>query len=188
VSVVATRPTRELVPIGQYPARCIDVYDAGFWPGLEAGHVHKVKVVFYLGQDSKTGRHLYIELFERLSLGEKANLTKYLTSWRGKPFTAEELKGFDLERLVNAPALIQVAHKAKRDGSDRDYIAAVMGLPKGLTAPATPADYKRDKDRPEQFASRYPDPYAKSASSPARTESEGDFPGALADEDDDLPF
>jgi hypothetical protein len=135
VSVVATRPTRELVPIGQYPARCIDVYDAGFWPGLEAGHVHKVKVVFYLGQDSKTGRHLYIELFERLSLGEKANLTKYLTSWRGKPFTAEELKGFDLERLVNAPALIQVAHK-------RSAMAA--------TATTSPPswDCRRDSRRP----------------------------------------
>ena len=41
-----------------------------------------------------------------LSLNEKANLRKMLAGWRGRDFTPEELKGFSLKKILNAPCLV----------------------------------------------------------------------------------
>ncbi len=45
-----------------------------------------------------------------LSLHEKATLRKDLESWRGKKFSEDELKGFDLKKLLGAACQIQVLH------------------------------------------------------------------------------
>src|SRR5688572_25099842 len=42
------------------------------------------------------------------SLSEKANLRKMLESWRGRPFTKEELEGFDVMNVVDVPCMISV--------------------------------------------------------------------------------
>ena len=39
---------------------------------------------------------------------EKANLSKDLTSWRGRPFTEDEKKGFDISNLVGKVCQINV--------------------------------------------------------------------------------
>ena len=70
-----------------------------------------------------------------LSLGKKANLRAALQSWRGRPFTEEELKGFELNKLIGANCLINVIHKKSDDGS-KTYarIEGLMPLPKGMPA------------------------------------------------------
>lgn len=65
-----------------------------------------------------------------LSLGEKANLRKDLQTWRGKAFTADELKGFDLHRLLGVPCQIQIIHN-KKDDKVYANITAIMPMPKG---------------------------------------------------------
>ena len=54
-----------------------------------------------------------------------------LTSWRGKEFTEDELKGFDLKSILNKPCMVQVGRNKK----DRAKVQAVMSLPKGMTVP-----------------------------------------------------
>lgn len=182
--LIASRNTTPPVPVGQYAARCIDVFDAGWWENMEGAETNKCKVVFYLGKDEETGRDLYIDLFETLSLSKKANLTKHLENWRGTPFTPEELKGFDIEKLLNKGALIQVASKPKQDGTPRTIIGAIMQLPKGMKAPDAPADYKRDQDRDEPMATKFP-----RKKQPAAAKSDADAGADVKkDEDDDLPF
>ncbi len=66
-----------------------------------------------------------------LTLGEKANLRKDLESWRGKAFTAEELEGFDLHKLIGANCMIQIIHKSK-DNKTYANISAILPLYKGL--------------------------------------------------------
>jgi hypothetical protein len=68
-----------------------------------------------------------------LSLGKKATLRAALQSWRGRPFTEEELKGFELSKLLGANCLINVIHKTSDDGS-KTYarIEGLMPLPKGM--------------------------------------------------------
>jgi hypothetical protein len=67
-----------------------------------------------------------------LSLGERANLRKDLESWRGRIFTPEELKGFDIQNLIGANCMIQVIHKTK-DGKTFANISAILPLYKGMS-------------------------------------------------------
>lgn len=69
-----------------------------------------------------------------LSLGDKANLRKDLQAWRGKPFTPDELRGFDIAKLLGVPATITVTHTEK-DGRTYANIASVGGIPKGMPKP-----------------------------------------------------
>ena len=64
-----------------------------------------------------------------LSLSEKANLRRDLENWRGKAFTPEELKGFDISKLLGKPCQIGVTHDTK-DGKTYANISGVMGLSK----------------------------------------------------------
>lgn len=68
------------------------------------------------------------------SLHEKANLRKVLESWRGRSFTADELKGFDTKNILGAPCFLNIVHNEK-DGRTYANVAAVMPLPKGMEKP-----------------------------------------------------
>src|SRR5690349_18426253 len=58
-----------------------------------------------------------------VSLGDKANLRKDLQAWRGKPFTPDELRGFDIAKLLGVPATITVTHTEK-DGKTYANVAS----------------------------------------------------------------
>ncbi len=60
----------------------------------------------------------------------KTNL--WLSAWRGRAFTEQELAGFDLAKVVGAPCLLNVIHEMK-DGKVREKIASISPLPKGMT-------------------------------------------------------
>ena len=77
------------------------------------------------GVAAGSGTHTVNEKFS------KASLRKDLESWRGQPFTKEELKGFDLKNILGASCQLQVVHNVS-DGKTYANIAAVMGLPKGV--------------------------------------------------------
>ena len=76
-----------------------------------------------------------ISQFYTLSLDPKANLRKALDAWRGKPFSKQELDGFDIKKLLGVGCQVQVIHKAGEGGDVRDRVNAVMALPQGMTAP-----------------------------------------------------
>lgn len=71
------------------------------------------------------------------SLNEKATLRGVLKSWRGRDFTADELKGFDLKNVLGAACLISVVHS--EDGQYAN-VEAVMALPKGAPKPKATHD------------------------------------------------
>lgn len=175
-------------PEGQYAARCIDVVDMG-WQRTDYGPKYKVRVVFYCGkverreiEGEKRDVPLTVVGFFTASLNEKANLRKFLQSWRGKAFSPEELTMFDLERMLDASALIQVAHHKAPNGKTYANITSIMRLPHGMAAPAKPHDYMRVCERPEWTGpAPHPDttPEHEQEPAPAYTGSS---------EDDDLPF
>ena len=43
-----------------------------------------------------------------VSLHEKANLRKFLSAWRGRDFTTEEAKAFDVSKLLGAYCMVNV--------------------------------------------------------------------------------
>jgi hypothetical protein len=65
------------------------------------------------------------------SLHPKASLRADLESWRGRKFSPEELKQFDISKLLGAPCLLQVGRSEK----DRAKVLAVMSVPKGMAVP-----------------------------------------------------
>ncbi len=65
-----------------------------------------------------------------LSLNEKANLRKMLESWRGKTFTEEELKGFNLRNVLGAKCMLNIVNAQKQNGDTFSKVGAVVKLPK----------------------------------------------------------
>jgi hypothetical protein len=69
-----------------------------------------------------------------MSLDERSTLRKMLQSWRGSAFTAEELQGFDLKKLLGAACQLQLIHKTNERGTFA-VVENIMQLPKGTPAP-----------------------------------------------------
>ncbi|MCL1855872.1 MAG: hypothetical protein FWF86_09075, partial [Clostridia bacterium] len=63
-------------------------------------------------------------------------LRKMLQSWRGAAFTAEELQGFDLKKLLGAGCQLQLIHKTNERGVFA-VVENIMALPKGTPKPET---------------------------------------------------
>jgi hypothetical protein len=134
------------VPAGVTPGRCYCIADLGT-PTEAFGTFEprrKVCLIFELPEHriqlERDGKQVdlpkAISARYTLSLGDKANLRHVLEAWRGRPFTPEELKGFDLEKVLGAPGLLNIVHKPRKDGSGSvAVIASISPLPKGLKCP-----------------------------------------------------
>ena len=70
-----------------------------------------------------------------LSMNEKANLRKFLESWRGKGFTEEEAKVFDITKLLGVPCMLSIIHKESKKGNEFEVISSVAAMPKGVECP-----------------------------------------------------
>lgn len=64
------------------------------------------------------------------SLHDKSTLRKDLQAWRNKPFTEEELKGFNLLKILNKPCQMQIILEEK-NGNKYNNISSIMALNKG---------------------------------------------------------
>lgn len=126
------------------------------------------------------------------SLGEKANLRKDLQAWRGKAFTEEELRKFDISKLLGVPATVTVTHKPKESGGVYANVTSVGGLPKGTPRPSAEGDPLIYGDEDRAAFDRLPkwlkekiDGQVQDEPMPER-QAEPDL--AHADLDDDIPF
>lgn len=127
----------ELAPAGTYAARCFKIIDMGtqpvVWQGTESS-AKKILLMWELADPDvrmSDGRPFIISKRYTASLNEKAALRKDLESWRGKPFTPEELRSFDVGRLLGQPCMLSVLH-ADKGGRTYANISALMKLPRGL--------------------------------------------------------
>jgi len=86
-----------------------------------------------------------------LSMDDRSTLHKMLKSWRGKAFTAEELQGFDLRKLLGAGCQLQVIHKSNDRGTFA-VVENIMQLPKGAAKPEAESTGFFDMDDAETYA------------------------------------
>ena len=132
------------VPAGTYAARCYSMIHIGTvaedYMG-ESKELNKVRITWELPTEKKVfkeenGEQPYSVSKEfTLSMHEKANLRKFLESWRGKGFTEEEAKSFDITKLLGKSCLISIIHKTSKQGSQYAVISSCSTLPKGMTCP-----------------------------------------------------
>lgn len=134
------------VPQGTHLAICYMVVDLGKQREEYQGQnrvQHKIYLRWELPNervewDDKDNIHregpASIGAFYTLSLHEKSTLRGHLEAWRGRAFTAEELAGFDVSKLLGVGCMVTVTHK-EANGRVRDRVTAVSGLPKGMPKP-----------------------------------------------------
>ena len=158
---------------GTYSARLVQLVDLGHqtsvWEGQEKT-AHKILLTFEItdAENRRTdGTAHTISRRYTASLHPKAGLRKLLESWRGRPFTADELKSFDLKTLLGVPCLVGIIHETKGDKTFAN-LSSIMRLPKGFApGPDTEPLVHFDLNEPDwqvfaQLSSRLQDQIAAS--------------------------
>jgi hypothetical protein len=134
---------RELIPSGNYVARCYQMIEIGtVMENFPTGPKQQTKVrigwelptELRVFDEAKGEQPLVISNEYTLSMNEKSNLRKMLASWRGKDFTEEEAKCFDVTNLVGVPCFLNIIHKPKKTDPSSIYesIGSISALPKGF--------------------------------------------------------
>ena len=199
------------IPEGAYTAVCNLLVDLGFHYNPAFGTRSERVMIGWVIPDetytNKDGNLVPRTLTQEYtnSLSKKSNLRPMLASWRGKDFTAEELKGFSLRNVVGAPCMLNVIHKQTKSGKTIATVAGVMRLPKNMPAPkleGNPILFDFDEDPlenidllPEWIANKIKESetYMDKAAAQIKDEVDGPAPAALEEipdgtGEDELPF
>ena len=197
------------VPPGMYLARCYRIVDLGTQKSEYLGQVKnlpKVMLQFEVHGEDDAGNPLVTSKNEpmsisknfTLSLAEKATLRKDLQTWRGKEFTPEELRGFQIDNVLGAWAMIAITKAMGNNGKEYTNIANINSVPKAMKANLPDGHNKcaafyiedPDMDLFETFSDNL---RAKIEQSPEWQDRSGKKPQSSAksgfdDMDDDIPF
>ena len=118
-------------PPGLHQAVCVDVVDLGIVDGT-FGPKRKLKIVWQLRSRNEKNERFQVRATYTQSLHEKSRLRHDLESWRGRPFTKDELRAMDAEKLIGANCQIQVAHRVSQQGRTYANAQAIVPLAKGM--------------------------------------------------------
>lgn len=133
----STGTNYERAEAGAYPARCIHVIELGCRDNEYQGEVKKRKelmITWELSELMQDGRPFVVSWRGTNTLNEKGKLFQILTSWRGKPFTTDELKRFELSNILDACCMINISKETSKAGKDFNKVISVMRIPKGMQA------------------------------------------------------
>lgn len=141
-----------LCPAGTWIARCHLVVDLGTQPVEWQGQKKEPKQQIRIGFEFPTLLHVFDEAKGKEpftlsrqftnTLGDKGTLKPILNSWRGRPFTEEDIKTFSFDKLLGATALITVVHEQKTDGMVAKIGAVVKAVLNGQPMQCPPAIMK----------------------------------------------
>ncbi len=125
------------IEAGTYPARCVGVVDLGLQHNdFNNKDQEKVILIFELPTERITvdgeDKPRWLSKQYTASLHEKSTLRQHLDAWRGKAFTPEELAGFDLRNVINAPCMLTITNSEK-NGNTYANIKAVSKPMKGMS-------------------------------------------------------
>lgn len=137
---------RELIPSGNYIARCYSMIHIGTTQKNIMGEqktLNEVRIGWELPTELKVfnpekgEQPRVISKEYTLSMGDKANLRKMLASWRGQDFTVEETKSFDITKLLGKTCMLNIIHKPSKKDPTKIYeeIGSVSPMPKGMPCP-----------------------------------------------------
>ena len=127
------------VPTGMHLARCYRIIDLGTQKSEYMGNVkqlHKMMLQFEVhGEDAEgnptvtsKGDPMTVSKNFTVTLAEKSTLRKDLQSWRGKDFTPEELRGFELKNVLGQWAMITVV-ETENNGNTYTNISNINPVP-----------------------------------------------------------
>jgi len=143
------------VPPGMHLAMCYRIIDLGTQQTEYMGQTkHQPKVMFQFevhGEDdaggpllTSAGDPLSVSKNYTLSLSEKSNLRKDLQTWRGKEFTEEELKAFDLKNVLGQWCMLSITHR-EYNGKVYCNIENVNPVPSAMRKAGLPEGHNEAK-------------------------------------------
>ena len=202
------------VPPGMYLARCYRIVDLGTQKSEYLGQIKnlpKVMLQFEVHGEDDEGKPLLTAKNEpmsisknfTLSLAEKATLRKDLQTWRGKEFTPDELKGFQLDNVLGAWAMIAITKAMGNNGKEYTNIANINSVPKAMKA-SLPEGHNKcaafyiespDMEMFETFSDNLrakieqsPEWQARKGNQPSKAQGAAKPASGFDDMDDDIPF
>lgn len=197
ITATATPSTFKAHPEGQFVGQCVDTINLGEkvqdFPGTTPYLAPTCALVFRTGEvNEDTGEFIDIAKEYTVSMGEKANLRKDLTTWRGRPYTPEQIEaGVPLDKLTGNHALLTISHRTSGKGRVYANITAIVGIPAQMKAMVTKYDgYVRAEwwdTKKKEYADAAAAFRAANAPKPKPSDDVNDL-SALATTDDDLPF
>lgn len=133
------------VPAGVHIGRCFSLIDLGTQHSSgQYGEKfqHKVRIGWELFGEDDNGDPLTVDVDGKtmpltisksytMSLHEKAGLRKDLAAWRGRDFTDEEARGFDVSKLIGAYCMVNVT-TSESNGKTYSNVAGLTPLPAAL--------------------------------------------------------
>lgn len=178
---------REMPEPGLCNAVCAYVEDLGVELSKYGKLQHRCVIGFELDQRMSEGenadKRFILTNWYTASLYEGSNLRRDLEAWRGRPFTPEELAGFDLETVLGVGATVNVVHGTNKAGKPKAEIASISPRYKAAekmvpeTKGTPPWVLERRQKNAEEEAKR----------NPQREPGEDDFDGAGITSDATFP-
>ena len=203
------------VPTGMHLARCYRIVDLGTQKSEYMGNVkqlHKMMLQFEVhGEDAEgnptntaKGDPMTVSKNFTVTLAEKSTLRKDLQSWRGRDFTPDELRGFELKNVLGQWAMITVV-ETENNGNTYTNISNINpvpatikknGLPEGKNELKIFSIDEPDMELFESFSENLKNKIRQSpewdrlygGSEPVSTSSNVAKPANFDDLEDDLPF
>lgn len=209
-----TGPAFERCPPGMHLARCYRIIDLGTQKTEYMGQMKYLRKIMLAWEIHGTrddgvkllmadGRPFSIFKNYTFSWSEKANLRLDLQSWRGKPFSQEEMRRFDLKNVLGAWCMLNIIERPAKTGNK------IYSNVDGVTP--VPAIYKQNGfpeavNNNELFTLNEPNWVlfetfsdnlkAKISASPEFQKAKGGAPAQIAQpaqaspgfDDDDIPF
>ena len=124
-------------PIGTHLGRCTKIIDIGTqkMEDFDGNPTKKNQVI--IGWElpdelMSDGKPFVISKFYTNSLHKKASLRHDLEQWRGRAFSDEELKRFDLAQIIGKACMVSIIAKPAGNGTK---VSSVTALPRGMNVP-----------------------------------------------------
>ena len=199
---------------GMHLARCYRIVDMGTQKSEFQGqvkHLQKVMLQFEVHGEDDSGKPLVTAKGEpmsisknfTLSLAEKATMRKDLQAWRGRDFTPEELRGFELKNVLGVWAMITASKALGNNGKEYTNIVSINPVPVAIKKAGMPEGFNKlamfvisnpDMELFETFGNGLKEKITSSPEWRARSPAPGTQPApdrpssGFDDMDDDIPF
>ena len=124
------------IEAGTHPAVCVAIIDIGKQYNEQYKKLQPKVIIQWeitdeqITVDGKDVNRVMSQTYT-MSLNERSTLYRDLIAWRGKPFTDEELAGFNLEKILGVPCLLTVTHQ-ERNGRMYANISGIAKAMKGM--------------------------------------------------------
>lgn len=194
------------VPAGVHIGRCYSLIDLGTQTTngqYGEKQQHKIRVGWELFGEDENGQPLTVEVDGvempmtisknyTVSLHEKAGLRKDLAAWRGRDFTEEEAKAFDVSKLIGAYCMVNVT-TSENNGKTYSNVGGLTPLPAALKNAKPNAVHPNiifNLDEPDMalFATFHEKLQDAIKASPEFKKAAGHAPASDWDEEQQIPF